>query len=100
MRTAIRLAILALAAAFVCEGQTGFYGGTAGRIRRGSSLPATCSPANGEVFYRTATAVGLYVCTATNVWTLGAVSHGATLPANCTMGDVFFDTDATAGQNV
>lgn len=30
----------------------------------------------------------------------GAVPRGATLPATCTIGQVFFDTDAPAGQNL
>ncbi len=43
-------------------------GGTANKIRSGTSLPATCSPSGSNVFYKSDTGV-LYTCTSTNTWT-------------------------------
>lgn len=51
---------------------------TAFRIRPGASLPATCNPNVGDVFFLTAGSIGLYECTATDTWTyIGAGITGS-----------------------
>lgn len=43
--------------------------GTSGRIRYGATLPATCSPSTGDVYFLTANPnPGLYQCPSTNTW--------------------------------
>lgn len=51
---------------------------TARHIAPGSSLPATCRPNNGDVYFLTAGGpVGtLYICTATNTWTAVGTGTG------------------------
>lgn len=45
--------------------------GTSGRIRYGSSLPATCSPSTGDVFFKISNPnPGLYTCVSANNWQL------------------------------
>lgn len=46
------------------------------RIQTGSSLPATCTASNGEIFLKTGSSAGIYYCSATNTWT-GAGSGGS-----------------------
>jgi hypothetical protein len=51
--------------------------GPASAARPVSSLPATCSPANGSIVALTTGSKGLYSCTATNTWTyIGSGSGG------------------------
>lgn len=48
-----------------------FGQGTSGRIRFGATLPSTCTPLNGDVFFKTSNPnPGLYTCVATNTWQL------------------------------
>ncbi len=47
---------------------------TARRIVYAASLPATCNPNTGDVYFKTTATVGPYYCSATNTWT--AMSGG------------------------
>jgi hypothetical protein len=51
-----------------------FAQGTATQIRHGASLPGTCSPTNGDVFFKTGSSPGLYDCPTTNTWRLIATA--------------------------
>jgi len=60
---------------------------TARHIIYGISLPATCTPNTGDVFFRTTATIGSYQCLATNTWTaMGAGSVGPTGPTGGTGG--------------
>lgn len=51
--------------------------GPARRLIYSASLPATCSPSTGDVYFKTAATIGPYYCSAANTWTAmggGAVS--------------------------
>ena len=69
-------------------------------VKTGTSAPATC--AVGELFYDTdeVAGLGLYTCTAANIWTRTPYAQGTAAPVTCTLGQVFFDTDAAAGSNL
>lgn len=45
-----------------------FGQGTSGRIRFGATLPLTCTPLNGDVFFKTTAPAGLYTCVLVNTW--------------------------------
>lgn len=47
------------------------------RIRRGATLPPVCDPAKGEIFFRTATDIGIHHCTSINTWTFLGTATGA-----------------------
>jgi hypothetical protein len=49
---------------------------TARRVRSGPTLPATCSPAMGELFWKTTGTIGLYTCPAPDTWVLLATGAG------------------------
>lgn len=49
---------------------------TARHIRYGASLPATCNPATGDVFYKTSATIATYYCSAANTWTVIGVGAG------------------------
>lgn len=88
-----------------------------------AGIPATCT--QGEAYFATDQATGqnIYLCTATNTWTrlfnaglviasgtidFSAAGHTlpfkvgtiAAKPATCTLGELYFATDATAGLNL
>lgn len=48
---------------------------TARHIGWGTSLPATCSPSTGDIFFKTSATVGPYYCSAANTWS--AMSSGS-----------------------
>lgn len=67
-----------------------------------SSIPATCT--TGVSLYQATDqpiSLQIYGCTSTNTWTRQAYQQGTTAgkPATCSVGQVYFSTDATAGQN-
>src|ERR1017187_5241351 len=49
-------------------------GGPAAHVQSGGTLPGTCSPSTGDIYFLTAAGPigGIYTCTATNIWTAGA----------------------------
>lgn len=52
---------------------------TASHIRYGPSLPGTCKPGTGDIFFKTTATVGPYYCSATNTWSTmggGTVTTG------------------------
>ena len=49
---------------------------TAWRVRSGPTLPATCSAALGEVFWKTGAGIGIYTCPVDNNWALLAGAGG------------------------
>lgn len=66
-----------------------------------ASIPATCT-AGASLYQATDQPITtqIYACTATNTWTRAAYTQATTAPATCTVGQLFFDTDATAGNNL
>ena len=76
MTVAMRVILLTFTGALLTvNGQLGR--GAAQRVRTGTSLPAACSPLKGEIFFKTAAVIGLYICPATNTWTLLAAGAGS-----------------------
>jgi len=53
------------------------FSSTARRIVYASSLPATCNPNTGDVYFKTSATVGPYYCSATNTWTAMTGGGGA-----------------------
>jgi len=53
---------------------------TARRIVWGASLPATCSPSTGDMFFKTASGIGPYFCSATNTWSALTSGASGTVP--------------------
>jgi hypothetical protein len=60
-----------------------FAQGTTTQIRHGATLPAACSPANGDVFFKMGTGVGLYDCPSSNTWRI--LYLGATLDTDTSL---------------
>lgn len=52
---------------------------TARHIRYGASVPATCNPLTGDVFFKTSATVTQYFCSATNTWTALTAGGGGTI---------------------
>lgn len=63
-----------------------FGQGTSGRIRFGATLPSTCTPLNGDVFFKTATTAGLYTCIAVNTWQLAGTGTVTSLGLSTNLG--------------
>ncbi len=59
------LTLLATGCAITARAQA-----TANHIIWASSLPATCSPSSGDVYWKTTAPIGLYGCLSINTWTL------------------------------
>lgn len=79
-------------------GATGPSGLLSGTL---AAIPATCTV--GASLYQATDqpiTTQIYQCTATNTWTRAAYTQATTHPATCTVGQLFFDTDATAGSNL
>lgn len=74
MRKYLLLVLFLLFAALPTHAQVT---GPAGHIRFGSSLPAVCTPNTGDVFWRTTSTVGLYLCLTTNTWTAAGTGSGS-----------------------
>lgn len=74
------------------------------KVDQGPTLPTTCNV--GQVYFQTTTAtVGLYQCAVANTWTLSGGGFAftgvlASIPATCSVGQLAFITNATAGQNI
>jgi hypothetical protein len=54
--------------AFVSLGNAQVFSSRAKRVVTGTSLPTTCDPNLGEIFFKTTSAIGLYQCTSANSW--------------------------------
>ncbi len=75
MKNAI-LILLFCASASVAQ-----FSSTAYHIAPGASLPATCSPNSGDVWFKTSATIGMYQCLTANTWTaVGSGGGGLTLP--------------------
>jgi hypothetical protein len=93
-------------------GTQDFAGAGALIVPRGSAAPAAAScdafAEVGSIYVRSgdpnASPTGTYICAQTGVssfaWQPISFRSGTTAPAACALGDLFFDTDATAGQNL
>jgi len=57
---------------------------TAYRLRYGPTMPATCKPSTGDVFFKTTATIGPYYCSAVNTWAAwtGAGGGGDMLGSN------------------
>jgi len=75
--------LLMSSASLLAEGITTY---TARRVRSGATLPATCTPFLGEVFWLTTATptVGLYTCPVANTWALVAPAGSLTAHINAT----------------
>lgn len=52
------------------------FSSTAYHIAPGASLPATCNPANGDVYFKTSPTISMYYCSATNTWSAMGLAGG------------------------
>ena len=79
-------------------GATGISGLLSGLL---SSIPSTCV-AGASLYQATDQPNGLqlYACTSTNTWTRVVYSQGSSNPATCSVGQIFFNTSASAGSNL
>lgn len=79
-------------------GATGASGLTSGTL---ASIPATCT-AGVSLYQATDQPIPLqiYACTSTNTWTRQSYTQGTSNPATCTIGQIFFNSTSTAGQNL
>src|SRR5437870_5046331 len=53
---------------------------TASHIRFGTTLPSTCNPSTGDVFFKTTATIGQYQCLTTNTWTAVPTTSGGVTP--------------------
>src|SRR5207253_2955801 len=53
---------------------------TASHIRFGTTLPSTCNPSTGDVFFKTTATIGQYQCLTTNTWTAVPTTSGGATP--------------------
>jgi hypothetical protein len=77
------LRIISLVIALLWAAGAWAQGGTVTNVRHGTTLPVTCNPNTGAIFFLTVASptIGLYACTATNTWTLGGgAGGGSTFP--------------------
>jgi len=93
------------------SGANDFSGATSFVVRFGTTAPASgdCDTAGerGNVYVRTgdpatiATRVSVCTQTGASTYAWNPISHkvGTTAPATCVIGEIFFDSDATAGSN-
>lgn len=49
----------------------------AAHIRWGTTLPTSCTPNNGDIFFKTAATIGAYECLSANTWTQFATGSGS-----------------------
>lgn len=96
---ALILAVLLCAQLCVPVAAFGQAGAPARRITAGSSLPATCisSVVIRDIFYKSGSNAGLYVCTAANTWTLQSGLADVVGPASSTNNAVAL-FDGTTGK--
>ena len=66
-----------------------------------AGIPSVCA-VGAALYQATDQPVGLqiYACTATNIWTRAPYAQGASNPGTCSVGQIFFNTSATAGSNL
>lgn len=95
MRKLLLLAFLVCASAIAASAQ--ITGSPSGHIRYGSSLPATCKPGTGDVFFLTSGTVGMNECLSTNTWTaIGTGSGSGTVNAGTQFQLGYYATSAAA----
>lgn len=70
------------------------FSSTASHIRYGTSLPATCNPATGDVFYKTSITITVYYCSATNTWS--AIGGSGTVTGTGTTNQYTYWSSSTA----
>lgn len=87
-RFGFKLALVFAIAVFALTGSTLFAqaGAPARRITAGTTLPSTCisSVVIRDIFYKSGSNAGLYVCTAANTWTLQSGTADVVGPASST----------------
>jgi hypothetical protein len=66
--------LLALAGSIPAHAQ---FSSVAAHITYGTSIPATCKPGTGDIFFKTTATVGPYYCSATNTWTFFGTAGGS-----------------------
>lgn len=71
---------------------------TAAHIRYGSSLPSTCKPSTGDVFFKTTATIGAYQCLTTNTWTAMGGGGGGT-PGGSNTQVQFNDSNSFGGNS-
>ncbi len=79
-------------------GATGASGLLSGTL---AAIPATCTA--GVSLYQATdqpSTLQIYQCSSANTWTRAVYTQGSSTPASCSVGQVFFSTSATAGQNL
>lgn len=86
--TAVTVLILAIGSFGQASSHTAF------RVRFGASLPATCNPATGDVFFKNTATIGVYQCLTANTWT--ALSS---LPGISDSGTILTFTEPLRGPN-
>lgn len=98
-RLGFRLALVFAVAAFALTGSTLFAqaGAPARRITAGADLPAACisSVVIRDIFYKSGSNAGLYVCTAANTWTLQSGLADVVGPASSTENGIAVFSDTT-----
>ncbi len=65
---------------FCASASVAQFSSTAYHIAPGASLPATCQPGNGDVWFKTSATVGMYQCLTANTWTAVGGGGGAGTP--------------------
>ncbi len=61
---------------FCASASVAQFSSTAYHIAPGASLPVTCQPGNGDVFFKTSATISMYYCSAANTWTAIAAGPG------------------------
>lgn len=69
-----RLLLLLILAAPLAFGQA--TTDIAAHIRWGTTLPTSCTPNNGDIFFKTSATIGAYECLSANTWTAFATGSG------------------------
>lgn len=86
MRARVRELLIAVVLLMYSQTVLGQAGAPARRITAGTSLPSTCvsSVVIRDIFYKSGSSAGIYVCTAANTWTLQNGAADVVGPASST----------------
>lgn len=85
-------------AAFLSAPAPAQFSSTASHIRYGTTLPSTCNPNSGDVFFKIQATAGMYQCLTINTWTVVSAGAGGSVtgPVSSTDNAVVI-WDGTAG---
>ncbi len=89
----MRLFIVSVFAAMSLHAQ---FSSTAYHIAPGASLPATCSPNSGDVWFKTAATIGMYQCLTANTWTAVGGGGGGGITGSGGVNQVTYWSSASA----